>query len=268
MEIAGYVYQYGFSERFAEYQYDEQRQARKAMKTLSVLEDFCGGPGSLEALTLLDLGCSSGFMTRLYGRTFGRTVGVDIDSPAVEYAAAHFSSNKLEFLVRDAMDTGFGPESFDVVTCTHIYEHVPDFKKLLTEIHRILKKGGICYFAAHNRLSLMEPHYGLPLLSVVPKPIAHVYSRVFGRGDHYYENLLTLGKLRRLVAGFECHDYTLKIMSDPSKYHATELLTPGSLKQRLALAFARTTYFLCPTYIWILRKRHTSERTVNGRESR
>ncbi|MBI5571802.1 MAG: methyltransferase domain-containing protein [Desulfomonile tiedjei] len=254
MEIAELVYQYGYSEHFSEYQYDEERQAQKARKALSVLEDFCGGPGSLEALTLLDLGCSAGLMTRLYSRQFQRTVGVDIDAPAVRHAAANFSTDKLQFLVRDAMDTGLPAESFDVVTCTHIYEHVPDFKKLMAEIGRVLKKGGICYFAAQNRLSLIEPHYGLPLLSVVPKPIAHIYFRLFGKGDHYYETMLTLGKLRELAAGFECHDYTLKIMSEPVKYHATELLTPGSLKQGLALAVARLAYFLCPTYVWILRK--------------
>ena len=254
MEIAEYVYQYGFAERFSEYQYDEERQAQKAKKALSVLEDFCGGPGSLEALTLLDLGCSAGLMTRLYSRNFSRTVGVDIDAPAVKHAAANYSSDKLQFLVRDAMDTGFPSESFDVITCTHIYEHVPDFKKLMGEIRRMLKKGGICYFAAQNRLSLIEPHYGLPLLSVVPKPIAHVYSRLFGKGDHYYETMLTLGNLRKLVAGFECHDYTLKIMQEPDKYHATELLSPGSLKQGVALAVAHLAYFLCPTYVWILRK--------------
>ncbi len=254
MQNEKYVYQDGYCERFAEYQFDEARQKQKAMKTLSVLEDFCGGPGSLEKLTLLDMGCSAGLMTRLYSKKFNRTVGIDIDSPAVEYAAANYSSEKLEFLVRDAMNTGLESESFDVATCTHIYEHVPDYTKLMAEIHRVLKKGGICYFAAQNRLSLIEPHYFLPLLSVVPKPVAHVYFRLFGKGDFYYENLLTLGQLRNLVAGFECHDYTIKIMDDPVKYYATELLAPGSLKQRLALAFVRTAYFLCPTYIWILKK--------------
>jgi 2-polyprenyl-3-methyl-5-hydroxy-6-metoxy-1,4-benzoquinol methylase len=247
-------YQLGFSEHFAEFQFDRERQARKAMKTLSVLEDFYGGPGSLSTLTLLDVGCSSGLMTRAYSKRFRSTVGIDIDVPAVKYAAANFSSERLEFVVADAMNTGFSSGSFDVVTCTHVYEHVPDSNRLIKEIHRVLKKGGICHFAAHNRMSAIEPHYGLPFLSVLPKSMANWYLRILGKGERYYENLLTLGGLRRLVAQFECHDYTTDIIRDPVQYHATELLTPGSLKQKLALGVTQTLYFLCPTYVWILKK--------------
>ena len=134
-------YQLGYLEHFAEFQFDQARQVRKAEKILSVLEDFYGGPNSLSALTLLDLGCSAGLMTRVYSERFLRTVGIDIDVPAVKYAAANFSSEKLEFVVADAMDTGFSAGSFDVVTCTHVYEHVPDSNRLMKEIHRVLKKG-------------------------------------------------------------------------------------------------------------------------------
>ncbi len=249
-----HVYQFGFSERFAEYQFDDERQNQKAMKTLAVLEDYCGGPGSLAELRLLDIGCSAGLMTRMYSRNFQFTLGIDIDRPAVEHAIEHFSSDTLQFAVADAIDTGLESESFDVVTCTHIYEHVPDSTQLMHEIYRILKKGGICYFAAHNRLCLIEPHYGLPLLSVLPKPMANLYSRTFGKGDIYYENLLTLPGLRKLTAAFECRDYTLEVIRDPVKYSATELVTPGSWAQKAALMLARTAYFICPTYIWILKK--------------
>jgi len=172
----------------------------------------------------------------------------------VEHAIANFSSESLQFSVADAIDTGLESGSFDVVTCTHIYEHVPDSNKLMTEIHRVLKIGGICYFAAQNRLSLIEPHYRLPLLSVLPKPVAHVYYRLFGKGDFYYEKLLSLKSLRKLTAAFALHDYTLEIIKDPVKYSATELLVPGSLAQKMALVFAAIAYFLCPTYIWILKK--------------
>jgi 2-polyprenyl-3-methyl-5-hydroxy-6-metoxy-1,4-benzoquinol methylase len=247
-------YQLGFAEQYAEFLFDQERQAQKASKTLAVLENYCGGPDSLSKLILLDVGCSAGLMTKVYSERFLRTVGIDIDIPAVEYAAANFSSERLAFAVADAMDTGFPSGSFDVVTCSHIYEHVPDSNRLMKEIHRILRKGGICHFAAQNRMSVIEPHYGLPLLSVLPKFMAHRYLRILGKGNMYYENLLTLSGLRKLVAEFECHDYTTEIIRDPVQYHATELLTPGSLKQKLALIVAQTLYFLCPTYVWILKK--------------
>jgi 2-polyprenyl-3-methyl-5-hydroxy-6-metoxy-1,4-benzoquinol methylase len=255
MSEQDHVYQLGYAEQYAEYQFDAARQDQKAQKVLAVLQDHYGGPESLRDLSLLDMGCSAGLMTKPYSEKFGRVVGIDIDAPAVEYASHTYSSEGLQFLVRDAMETGLPSETFNVVTCTHIYEHVPDYHKLIAEIYRVLKPGGICYFAAHNRLCLVEPHYGLPLLSVLPKPLAHRYLRLFGKGNHYYENLLPLGRLRRLVSRFEIIDYTKQVIQDPVKFHATDLLAPGSLQQKAALAILAVAYFLCPTFIWLLRKR-------------
>jgi 2-polyprenyl-3-methyl-5-hydroxy-6-metoxy-1,4-benzoquinol methylase len=255
MSDRNHPYQLGYAEQYAQYQFDSARQDQKAAKVLAVLEDYYGGPGSLEDLTLLDMGCSAGLMTKPYSERFGKVVGVDIDAPAVRHAAKCYSSERLQFLVADAMNTGLEAGSFDVVTCTHIYEHVPDFHALMDEIRRVLKPGGICYFAAHNRLCLMEPHYGLPLLSVLPKTLAHRYLRCLGKGDRYYETLLTLRSLRRLVADFHIIDYTKRIIENPVKYRATDLLVPGSGKQRIALFVLDLAYFLCPTYIWLLRKR-------------
>lgn len=255
MSDQNHTYQLGYSEQYAQYQFDSARQDQKAQKVLAVLEDYYGGPGSLGDLTLLDMGCSAGLMTKPYSERFGKVVGVDIDAPAVEYASRCYSSERMQFFVADAMNTGLDNASFDVVTCTHIYEHVPDFHALLAEIYRVLKPGGICYFAAHNRLCFTEPHHGLPFLSVLPKPLAHRYLHLAGKGDYYYENLLSLKQLRRLVSRFDIVDYTKKVIEEPVKYHATDLLVQGSLKQRIALLVLDVAYFLCPTFIWLLRKR-------------
>ncbi len=52
---------------------------------------------------------------------------------------------------------------FDVVTCTHIYEHVPDAQRMMDEIYRVLGTGRrLCYFAAENRIRLWDGHYDLP----------------------------------------------------------------------------------------------------------
>jgi ubiquinone/menaquinone biosynthesis C-methylase UbiE len=248
------LYQTGYSEYFAKYQYDRERQAQKAEKTLAVLKDYYGGPDSLEKLVLLDIGCSAGLMTIRYAEDFGFTVGIDIDEPAVSYANDNFASARVEFQVGDGMRLDFNDSTFDVVTCTHIYEHVPDYNKLMSEIRRVLRKGGICYFAAQNRITFIEPHYFLPFLSVLPKFLAHRYFRLFKKGEFYYENLLFLGQLKRLVKDFEIVDYTLKILQDPERFHVTELVSPNSLKQKMAIQVLKNAYFLCPTFIWLLRK--------------
>ena len=145
-------------------------------------------------------------------------------------------------------------DTFDVIVCTHIYEHVPDAQTMVKEIYRVLKPEGICYFAAGNRISLMEPHYKLPFLSIIPKPLAHQYMQLAGRGKYYHEEHLTLPGLQKLVSSFIVHDYTKKIIADPEKFHADYMLTPESSKYKIAKLIINYAYWRCPTYIWILKK--------------
>lgn len=48
----------------------------------------------------------------------------------------------------DIMDTGMEDESWDLIVCNHVLEHVADFRKALAEVKRILKSDGtfICSF--------------------------------------------------------------------------------------------------------------------------
>jgi 2-polyprenyl-3-methyl-5-hydroxy-6-metoxy-1,4-benzoquinol methylase len=245
--------QYGFSQN-SPGAYDRSRRERKAAKVIAILAEAMG---PLQSLDLLDIGCSTGLMTNLYARHFRTAIGTDIDLPALRFAAQNVEVSNVAWSMMDSQRLGFPDGSFDVVTCTHIYEHVPDAQALMDEIYRVLKPGGVCFFSAGNRFSWMEPHYRLPLLSVVPKRLAHWYLRILGRGDHYYETHLSLGGLRKLVRRFNREDYTVKVITDPARYHAEDMLPPGSAKQTTAIGMARWLYALVPTYLWILRKNTT-----------
>ena len=250
-----YTYQHGFSAMHREVMYDQGGRYQKARKTLAVLIDFIATTGHDPAnLSLLDIGCSTGHMTQVYGSVFGKVVGIDIDESAVRHAEQNNDLDNVIFSVSDSMSLGFEDDVFDCVTCTQIYEHVPDADRLMSEIYRVLKPGGVCYFAAGNRVKFMEPHYGLPLLSIPPKRIGHLYVRLAGKAELYYETHLSYWGLRKLVSQFSIFDYTAKVIADPVKYHATEIVRTDSLKQMVALAILKVAYWLCPTYIWILRK--------------
>jgi len=245
------TYQLGFSASHPEQMYDEQARRAKANKSLTILTDYLH---DLSALSLLDIGCSTGFMTRIYAERFRSVVALDIDEPAVNFAARENQAPNIEFRVGDSMATGLPSDSFDVVTCTHIYEHVPDAQRLVDEIYRVLKPGGVCMFAAGNRFIPIEGHYGLPLLAAIPKPLGHLYLRAARKGDHYYETHFSHRNLRKLVARFEVIDYTRRVIEHPQRYSATDVVPPDSTKQKVARVIAAHANWLVPTYLWLLKK--------------
>ena len=203
---------------------------------------------------LLAIGCSTGILTQHYAEFFGHVVGVDIDDGAVEWAQKNRAADNIEYRVGDSMELPFPAAEFNGVTCTHIYEHVPDAQRMLDEIFRVLKPGGVCYFAAENRIRLWDGHYDLPLLTVLPQTLGNWFVRLMGRGEGRYETHFTVRGLRRMARRFEISDYTEKVVRDPVRFEASDLVRAGSFKQKAAVATLKIAYWAFPTYLWILRR--------------
>jgi 2-polyprenyl-3-methyl-5-hydroxy-6-metoxy-1,4-benzoquinol methylase len=232
--------------------YDRQSRERKAKTIVAVLSDFL--QNDLQSLCLLDVGSSTGIIANHLSNSFGKVFGIDVDTPAVLFAGEKYSKENLGFTIGDALHLHYQNDMFDVVICNHVYEHVADAKQLMREIQRVLKPGGVCYFAAGNRLNINEPHYNLPFLSIVPMPIAHIYLRVTGKGKYYYEKHLTYWRLKRIVRDFERIDYTERVIANPQFFHADYMIKHGTTKGKLAKFIVRYAYCLCPSYIWLLKK--------------
>jgi ubiquinone/menaquinone biosynthesis C-methylase UbiE len=248
-------HQLDFSEIHPKTMFDELGRLQKARKTVAViLEELEKVKTEPRETRLLDIGCSAGILTRHYAEFFGKVVGVDIDDGAVEWARKNRAADNVSYRVGDSMELPFLTGEFDLVTCTHIYEHVPDAQRMLDEILRVLRPGGMCYFAAENRIRLWDGHYNLPLVTVLPRPVANLYVRITGRGQRRYETHRTVWGLRRLVRNFELTDYTKAVVRDPKRFEATEMVWPGSPKQRIANVVLTVAYWAFPTYLWILRK--------------
>lgn len=251
----GAEYQRDFSALHPATMFDEPGRLAKARKAEAVLCDAARRVGIEPAdARLLDIGCSTGILTRHYAESFGSVVGIDIDDGAIEWARRHRSAPNLEYRVGDSMDLPEADGSVDLATCTHIYEHVPDAGRMMDEIHRVLRPGGLCYFAAENRLRPWDGHYDLPLLTVLPKALADLAVRATGKGSGRYETHRTVWGLRRLVERFQIMDYTGEVVRDPVRYEAADMVAPGSWRQRLALAVLKNAYWAFPTYLWVLRK--------------
>lgn len=232
--------------------FDRTSRTRKAETMVRVLGEFIkAAPGEL---SVLNVGGSAGIIDNHLARHFGRVVGIDIDADAIAFARSQHQRGNLEFRIGDALNLDFPDAAFDIVICSQVYEHVPDAARMMAEIFRVLKPAGVCYFAASNRLMWNEPHYNLPLLSVLPRPLAHLYVRLAGRASHYHELHYSYWGLRRLVARFILHDYTRRMVQDPERFGVSYMVPSGGLKGGLVRFMAACLYWMFPGYIWLLQK--------------
>lgn len=224
---------------------------RKAETMRRVLADALGS--RMQECRLLNLGCSTGLIDQHLAPYVSSIVGVDIDEPGIEAARSLGLPQSVSFVMADAMSLPFPDSSFDIVICSQVYEHVPDAGRMMGEIQRVLRPGGVCYFAATNRWALMEPHYRLPFLSWLPRWAANLYVRALGRSDEYYETHLGVAGLRKLAAGLRIEDWTGRILRDPERYACAYLL-PGWVSRNVAKATFALAYRMFPGFIWLLWK--------------
>jgi ubiquinone/menaquinone biosynthesis C-methylase UbiE len=227
--------------------YDKKSRKLKALNIKNILTNYYGKE-KLKKLSVLDVGASSGIIDFYISKYVGMLTGIDIDNGAISYAKKKFIRKNLLFKKGDALKLSFKNNRFDIVICTHVYEHVEKPNKLFREIHRVLKPGGICYLAAVNALWPIEPHYYLPFLSYLPKKIANFYLRIFTGKKYYYETLFTYWRLKSLVTknNFSIRDYTPMVLSEPKKL--------GFKHKKINKTIANLLKYFTPTFFWILKK--------------
>lgn len=92
---------------------------------------------------ILDVGCAGGWFLSEISKRFpsAKFTGVDVYKPAVLYAGKQYKS--LTFITADAHKLPFPDDSFDLVICTEVLEHVINPEEVMMEITRILKKKGV-----------------------------------------------------------------------------------------------------------------------------
>jgi len=231
--------------------YDKNSRIQKAKRIIKTLQVHLG-KNKLKNLTVLDIGASSGIIDSYLSPFFKKVVGTDIDKEAIGFARKNFERNNLIFKIEDALSLSFKNNSFDIVICTHIYEHVSNPQRLFDEIYRVLKHEGICYFAGTNKFFLWEPHYNLPFLSWFPKPMANFYVHVLKKSNQYYESPKNYWELKKYCQKFKVFDITTNILRNPKKYGYEDKIS-GTVSL-LAFIISPFEKFLVPTFFWILRK--------------
>ncbi len=94
----------------------------------------------------------------------------------------------------DITNLPFEDNSFDIVFCNHVLEHIPDDTKAMQELHRVLKSGGMGIFQIPQDLNREKTFEDDSITD--PKERAKIFGqydhvRVYGRD--YFDKLRSIG---------------------------------------------------------------------------
>ena len=109
---------------------------------------------ALAGKNVLDVGCGGGILSESMAGMGASVTGIDLSDKALQVAKLHLleSGKQVEYCkiaVEDMAEEQ--PESFDIVTCLEMLEHVPDPGSVITACAKLVKPGGHVFFSTLNR---------------------------------------------------------------------------------------------------------------------
>lgn len=101
--------------------------------------------------SVLDVGCGGGFLSNDLARAGFRVTGIDLSKESLKIAEAYDETHSVKYEVADAFALPYPNETFDSVTAMDFLEHIDDPQKVIKELSRVLKPGGLFFFHTFNR---------------------------------------------------------------------------------------------------------------------
>jgi 2-polyprenyl-6-hydroxyphenyl methylase/3-demethylubiquinone-9 3-methyltransferase len=168
---------------------------------LAHLERLAGG---LAGKRVLDVGCGGGILAEAMAARGAEVTGIDLADKPLKVAMLHGlesgSAVRYRLVSAEAM-AAEAPQSFDVVTCMEMLEHVPDPASTVRACASLVKPGGWVFFSTLNR----NPKSFL--FAIVG---AEYVLRLLPRGTHEYARFIRPSELSRHCrdAGLDVADLT------------------------------------------------------------
>jgi len=133
---------------------------------------------------LLDVGCGGGLLAEEFARCGFAVTGIDPAPETIDTARAHASTSGLsiEYEIGSGEHLPFPDGAFDLVACCDVLEHVDDVARVIGEISRVLRPGGLFLYDTVNRtfmskLAVIKLMQDWPSTAIARQPNAHVWDR-------------------------------------------------------------------------------------------
>jgi 2-polyprenyl-6-hydroxyphenyl methylase/3-demethylubiquinone-9 3-methyltransferase len=151
---------------------------------------------------VLDVGCGGGILAESMAARGAQVTGIDLGEKALKVAKLHLleSGQKVDYRLIPVEELAEQqPQSFDVVTCMEMLEHVPEPESVVRACARLVKPGGYVFFSTLNRNAKAY------LLAVVG---AEYVLNLLPRGTHEYAKFIKPSELSGFCrrAGLDIQD--------------------------------------------------------------
>ena len=145
----------------------------------------------IKGKTVLEIGCGSGGGTELILKYFSpqQIIATDLDPRLISLARRNVQNKKVIFEKADATKLTYKNESFNAVFDYGVIHHIPlpEWKKCLNEIYRVLKPGGKL-FVWDVSIESFNTVYGRIIKLFTPHPYSKMY-----RKQEFVNHLTSIG---------------------------------------------------------------------------
>jgi SAM-dependent methyltransferase len=148
----------------------------------------------------LDVGAGLGYNSLAFGENASEILAVDLRFPQNDVLR---NVDKVHMVVADAGFLPFRDGLFDVVSLFSVVEHVPDQRRSLEDVMRVLKPGGYLVVQVPNKFFPIELHSGLPFVFFVPFRVRGAIFKRFGHEGLGRINIPSVKKLKKMILQIE-----------------------------------------------------------------
>jgi 2-polyprenyl-6-hydroxyphenyl methylase/3-demethylubiquinone-9 3-methyltransferase len=116
--------------------------------------DYIADKLDMRSSHILDVGCGGGLLAEGMAARGATVTGIDRSEKALGVAKAHAAGSKIavQYEYNDAESWAEKHAgNYDAVTCLEVLEHVPDVPRTIAACAKMLKPGGLFFFATLNR---------------------------------------------------------------------------------------------------------------------
>jgi ubiquinone/menaquinone biosynthesis C-methylase UbiE len=202
---------------------------------------------------VLDLGCGTGLLSNAIRNKTNFVVGIDLTEKMLEQAAEKNRniSPSILYVCGDGHRLPFFDQQFDIVMTRLTIHHFHDPSKILSEIHRVLKKGGKLIVADIVGSDDPEKQSKHNILEEVRDP-SHI--KFYNEGElkqilntcHFVESKVTRWKTKRNATEW------VEIMGDIfDKSEVIRLLEEGLQDDKLGIQVSKENNELIFYHHWI-----------------